>query len=475
MSSYHQETAYQRHSLGGHYLDFSEQPHPFKRYRHRRPLPLPSPRPPRADFFELALGRAPREDQAPRAADLAAVMLMAAGITTSTPHGQRLRAPASAGALYPAELYAVACQVEGLEDGVYHFDPQGPGLHHLWPGPHAGQAARALAAEPSRLSFIVTAYFWRSLWKYRTRAYRYCLLDAGHMLANLELACAGCGLAPRSRIDFRDSSLEVMLGLANQDEVPLVAVQAGGRPARPGPRELEIPPLDLQARPLSGRVGRDPRVLAAHARGELEEVPQGGRSWLTPKPVEGVVSLPRPQPPAADLLETVRSRRSRRNFLPARLDEEALSLLLAAALPRPGPCQATVILAGGPELEGGNYVYIPELHLLLPRQVPADPRPELARAALDQLWVGQAALLLVLWADLEALEELGGPRTYRHAMLAAGRAGQRLYLAATALGLGCCGVGAFYDEELAQAARLPGRAQPLYLLACGPVKGWPGR
>jgi SagB-type dehydrogenase family enzyme len=132
-----------------------------------------------------------------------------------------------------------------------------------------------------------------------------------------------------------------------------------------------------------------------------------------------------------------------------------------------------VILAGGPELEGGNYVYIPGLHLLLPRQVPADPRAEVAAAALGQGWVGQAALILVLWADLEALEDLGGPRTYRHAMLAAGRAGQRLYLAATALGLGCCGVGAFYDEELAQAARIPDRADPLYLLACGPVKGWP--
>jgi hypothetical protein len=32
-------------------------------------------------------------------------------------------------------------------------------------------------------------------------------------------------------------------------------------------------------------------------------------------------------------------------------------------------------------------------------------------------------------------------------------------------------VGAFYDDELAQAFNLPGDVQPLYLLAAGPIKG----
>jgi nitroreductase len=59
-------------------------------------------------------------------------------------------------------------------------------------------------------------------------------------------------------------------------------------------------------------------------------------------------------------------------------------------------------------------------------------------------------------------------------MLAAGRAGQRLYLAATALGLGACGVGAYYDRELAAAAMLPEAGWPLYLVAAGPVKGFSG-
>ena len=472
-AGYHRQTAYRRGEMGGHFLDWSLQPDPFKHYLHRDPLPLPSPRPPGAPFFELALGwpppAAPRDGEFD-AADLAAVCLMAAGITSRGEAG--LRAPASAGALYPAELYAVACEVPGLEDGLYHFTPQRPGLNLLWPGRLAGLAARCLASPPERLGFFVSAIFWRSLWKYRTRAYRYCLLDAGHLLANLELALAACGLEPLTRLDFLDRSAAVLLGLASDDEVALAAVQAGGSPRDPGQAEVCLPPLDLQARPLSRKVGRDPQVLAAHRQGDLER-PVPPRRWLTPLPPRGLEPLPAPESPAEgpSLLEVVRRRRSRRNFLGLGLGLEAVSRLLKVALPRPGPCQATVLLAPGPDHPGGAFRYYPAEHALLP--LGEDTRVRLGSACLGQLWVGRAALVLVLWADLEELTELGGPRAYRHAMLAAGRAGQRLYLGATALGLGCCGVGAFYDGEVARLAHLPRGAQPLYLLAAGPVKGFP--
>lgn len=478
MSDYHRRTAYAREAMAGHLLDWAHQPDPFKRYRHRQVLPLPQPRPPRSGFWDLALAWPPPADgDAPPldAAGFAAVMLMSAGVTARAAAGMGdlgLRAPASAGALYPAELYAAACQVEGLADGLYHFDPETPGLHLLWPGRLAGAAAKRLGGPPSRLSFFISAMYWRSLWKYRQRAYRYCLLDAGHLLANLELAAASCGLAPRFSADFPDASLGVFLGLASDDEAALAAVTAGGAPADPGPEEAGLPPFDLQAQPLSARIGRDAEVLAAHAEGNLEEA-LPPRVWPAVRPPAGSLQLPEPERPPAGLLEVIRSRRSRRNFLPAALEEQQVSALLKAALPEPAACQANVLLGPGGDLEPGVYRYAPGLNVLVPLPAPPDDaRRGLARAALGQLWVGQAALVLALWADLKALSQAGGPRAYRHAMLAAGRAGQRLYLAATALGLGCCGVGAFYDEEAARHARLPENGRMLYLLACGPVKGW---
>ena len=65
---------------------------------------------------------------------------------------------------------------------------------------------------------------------------------------------------------------------------------------------------------------------------------------------------------------------------------------------------------------------------------------------------------------------IAGPRGYRQVMLAAGRLGQRLYLGATALGLGCCGIGAFYDREAIELFDMAEQASLLYLLAVGQVK-----
>ncbi len=474
MSDYHRQTAYSRDTLGGHSLDWGIQPEPFKRYRSHQPLPLASPRPPQAAFFDLALEWPPAA--APPlpldASGLAATLLLSAGITArawDAPEAPGLRSWASAGALYPAELYVSACGVEGLADGLYHFAPALPGLTPLWPGAWAAALGRLLGRPPRALTFFVTAMYWRSLWKYRTRAYRYCLLDAGHLLANLELACAAWGYVPQPQLDFPDRSLGVFLGLASDEEATLAVVQAGPEPAQPGPAAAGLPPLDRQALPLSARVGRDAEVLAAHAASDLE-APAGSRLWPSLRPASPPQPLEPPPAGGPSLLASVRSRRSRRNFIPGGLDQPSLARLLAAALPGDAPCAATVLLGPGGALPAGAYLYLPASRELAPLRA-SDQRRALAQACLGQMWVGQASLNLVLWADLELLAERGGPRTYRHAMLAAGRAGQRLYLAATALGLGCCGVGAFYDQEVAAIAGLPEQAQPLYVLACGPVKG----
>jgi nitroreductase len=55
-------------------------------------------------------------------------------------------------------------------------------------------------------------------------------------------------------------------------------------------------------------------------------------------------------------------------------------------------------------------------------------------------------------------------------MLAAGRMGERLYLLATAMGLGCCGIGAFYDQEAAHLLGLNSHSRLLYLVGVGKIK-----
>ena len=73
-------------------------------------------------------------------------------------------------------------------------------------------------------------------------------------------------------------------------------------------------------------------------------------------------------------------------------------------------------------------------------------------------------------SPLGSLEKQLGPRALRAAYLAAGRLGQRAYLAAETLGWGCCGVGAFFDDEVTRLLELPDGVEPLYLLPVGPIK-----
>jgi SagB-type dehydrogenase family enzyme len=94
----------------------------------------------------------------------------------------------------------------------------------------------------------------------------------------------------------------------------------------------------------------------------------------------------------------------------------------------------------------------------------------MARICLDQIWLANAALHFLFLANLDSLEKDWGPRGYRYAMMTAGRLGERLYLIASALGLGCCGIGAFYDQEAANLLGLDEANRLLYLVAVGTIK-----
>ena len=94
----------------------------------------------------------------------------------------------------------------------------------------------------------------------------------------------------------------------------------------------------------------------------------------------------------------------------------------------------------------------------------------MARVALDQMWLANASCHFLFMVGFHEMEKFCGPRGYRCAMIQAGRMGQRLYLAATALRLGCCGIGAFYDKEAAQILGLEDGQWMVYLVGVGVVK-----
>jgi SagB-type dehydrogenase family enzyme len=59
-------------------------------------------------------------------------------------------------------------------------------------------------------------------------------------------------------------------------------------------------------------------------------------------------------------------------------------------------------------------------------------------------------------------------RSYRYALLEAGHLGQNVYLAATALRLGPCGIGAYFDDDLNRLLDVDGYGEAVvYTMAVG--------
>jgi len=119
-------------------------------------------------------------------------------------------------------------------------------------------------------------------------------------------------------------------------------------------------------------------------------------------------------------------------------------------------------------IDRGVYRYQSSNHALV-RHHPEDVRLELARAALDQEFIYQAPVDIIICALYERTTRRYGDRGKMYVHIEVGHAGQNIYLQATALGLATVAIGAFHDEGVREVLRLERQYRPLYIM---PV-GWP--
>ena len=226
-TAYHQFTEYDRNRMSGHSLDWRNQPSVYKGYPGIEPtaFPLHTPAPGKLlsrvlkDIGGLNLTR-PIDIE-----ELSLIFSLTYTLTAKTRHAEGdfyYRSAASAGALYPTEIYVATKEIHGLEDGLYHYSVAHHGLHQLRRGNFLGEAPN------SALTFLLTAIFFRSAWKYRDRSYRYHLLDTGHVAENLALALQSRTLPFSLSFDFDDASTNHFLGVNEEKEASLACVSVRG-------------------------------------------------------------------------------------------------------------------------------------------------------------------------------------------------------------------------------------------------------
>ena len=400
------------------------------------------------------------------------------GVTKVERFGGRVftfRSAASAGALYPVELYLAANAVSDLEAGLYHYDVLHHRLEQVRPGGETSARVRAALATDEQTRqpaayVILTGVFDRTRAKYNVRGYRYVLLDVGHVAENLALEAAGLGLGVRLLPHFDDDGLNGALGVDGEQEASLLVValettETGESHVAPPSRADEPVRGPGRATTLSAQVHQVTRLDADTLAAVVAAAPAAG-----PEPTADaeLTALGEPTEPGGTLEEALCARRSRRRYGRGGLSAGQLATVLewtAGGVATRG-LRFYVVVKQVEGVAAGVYRYWPGRRSL-EQTAPPPSGNELAEAVVGQSWVAEAGCVVVLVAEAGELRGPLGARWYRTVHLGGGQAGERVYLAAEGVGLGTCAVGAFRDDAVAGILGLEEGVWPLLLYPVG--------
>lgn len=192
--------------------------------------------------------------------------------------------------------------------------------------------------------------------------------------------------------------------------------------------------------------------------------------WGLPKLIKKMegkkIKLP---PPKESLLkmsvaDAIKLRRSIRRFKNQPINVEQLSTLLYYSVgikgsswgiplrmfPSAGalqPIETYIQVNNVTDLARGIYHYEPDEHILVLLKA-GDYSREMYLYTLQQEHVRDAPVNIILTIMLNRTQSKYGYRAYRYALLDTGHVGENIYLVSTAMGLGTCAVGAYYDKDI---------------------------
>ena len=517
--AYHEATKHHphRYARSAGYLDWANQPDPFRRYPgaplHRLPLHAIDDTPPYEDLYSRA--------QVPaRAVNTQSIgLFFECSLALSAWkefRGERwpLRCNPSSGNLHPTEGYLVAGPIEGLtaSPGVYHYAPKEHALEERCA--FDSNTWGTLAAAFPRGTFFVglTSIHWREAWKYGERAYRYCQHDVGHALAALRLAAAMLGWRARMLDALPDALLAALLGVDRDDGYHEAEREAPDLLLAVMPREdgfaATLPSEPVTQIAQAAWYGTPNRLSKNHADWSIiDRVYQACAKYETP-PESHRAGVNEAVPPVAPCgLSALRIIQQRRSAVAMDgktcVPQHTFYHMLARVVPSlcSIPWDAT---ASPPHVHLALFVHCvdgipPGLYALgrdasaleplrdamradfvwekpegcpdgldLCLLVKGDCREAAATLSCGQDIAGDGVFSLGMFAEFEPVIREQGPHVYRQLFWEAGMIGQVLYLEAEAAGVRATGIGCFFDDPVHEVFGLQERrCQSLYHFTIG--------
>ncbi len=352
-----------------------------------------------------------------------------------------LRINPSAGALYPNELYFQARGVEGVENGIYHYEVSSQSITLLQDiNEHEGiEPYLGYKVAMKGYLFLVSAIYYRSAWKYKNRAFRYCLLDGGHLLGSIEASALLKPHALQVIYNLNREKLNRMFGFEEQEWFLSAAVVAVPM------REREVQAIEFEL----------PFVNGSRTFEKNEMIEQAYAETMLLEGCKKEVRAPKFTYNDSKLKETIFSRRSQRGFQEGAITKGQFNYIMEAIhQPVLSDCdeEVSIYVVLNRVLDMPLGLYKDGEYLAY-----GDFAQKAGYLCLEQYTLStQGAVAFFLTSKA---------KNYQPLYQKAGIIGHRLYIASNYLGIGCSGIGAYYDDEV--NAFVGNDEMVLYALAIG--------
>jgi len=349
-----------------------------------------------------------------------------------------LRVNPSAGALYPNEIYFQSRNNSDIDDGIYHYDSASNSIELLTSINDDGlEPYFGYENKQNGFIFLVSSVYFRSSWKYKNRAYRYCLLDAGHILGALEASSYSFLKTYEIRYDFDKEALNSIFGFKSDEFFTSAFTMLF-------PTNKDVKSLDIKFDYVN--------PTGEFVKNELVEDAYKDSLLIKNK-------LPQTLAPNFNynkevFQEVILNRRSIREFSQGSMSKIEFDMILKNIKDNiTSDCDEEVeiyyVINRVKDMILGLY----KDDVLLKE---GDLKEKAGYLCLEQDLGKSSAVTFFLTTT---------SKNYQASYQKAGIIGHRLYLAANYLGYGCSGIGAYYDDEVCEF--IAKNTMVLYALAIG--------
>ena len=472
--TYHNETKHapQRYARSLGYMDWSTQPDPFRSYegaeKIKLPLSLGNATPPYHLIFDEQVPSAPLLIQS-----ISQFFQFSLGLSAWKQAGTEkwaLRCNASSGNLQPSEAYIIAPPLKDISEqcSVSHYAPK---HHHL---EKLCEFESTFFDDLEAGSFLVgvSSITWREVWKYGERAFRYCSLDAGHVLRALQISAYMLGWKLDVLTDIHDESLSKLLGLDQSKRFTSTEPEFPDMLLAISPRTKQTIDISSLIKDLpSSFEGKANMLSPMHQEWEMIDRIEKA-SFSESKPRKEINNLPVPRLASQESKNIVMQRRSAQmmNADNASITQEQFYTLLSSVKESmdgfENAANLVIFVHEVQELEKGLYLLVRnKSHLSSLKRLmrnsfifeeiredfylleKADFRSRAKSISCNQDIAADGAFSLGMLCEFSEQINLYGAHRYKELYWECGAIGQQLYLEATSLGLSATGIGCYLDDS----------------------------